>query len=64
VLDKHTQPHTQKVSQGTQNHEKNYKKNKIKEEKNNDNINTLKYHILECDKVLKKENKIKNMKKI
>jgi hypothetical protein len=63
LSDKHTQPHIQKVSQGTQNHEKNYNKNKIKEEKNNDNTNTLICHILECDKVLKNENKIKKYEK-
>jgi hypothetical protein len=63
LSDKDTQPHTQKVPQDTQNHEKNYKKNKIKVEKNNDNTNTLKCHILECDKVLKNENKIKKYEK-
>jgi hypothetical protein len=63
LFDKDTQPHTQKIPQGTQNHEKNYKKNKIKEGKNNDNTNTSKCHILECDKVLKNENKIKKYEK-
>jgi hypothetical protein len=63
LSDKYTQQYTQKVPQDIQNHEKNYKKNKIKEKKNNNNINTLKYHILECDKVLKNENKIKKYEK-
>jgi hypothetical protein len=63
LSDKHTQPHIQKVPQGTQNHEKNYKKNKIKEGKNNDNTNTSKCHILECDKVFKNENKIEKYEK-
>jgi hypothetical protein len=57
LSDKYTYQYTQKISQGTQNHKKNFKKNKIKKRKNNDNINTLKCHIL--DKVLKNENKIK-----
>jgi hypothetical protein len=63
LSDIYTQQYTQKVLPGIQNHEKNCKKNNIKEDISTDNTNTLKCYILECDKVLKNENKIKKYEK-
>jgi cellobiose-specific phosphotransferase system component IIB len=63
LSDIYTQQYIQKIPPSTQNHEKKCKKNNTKEDISIDNTNTLKYHILECDKVLKNENKIKKYEK-